>query len=164
SGFVSASPVHQPSSPTSNTGTPPPNSANAPCRSPCVSTATGSLSWSMYRSRSPGYSGSTGTYAPPAFNTPNSPMIISQPLPTPTTTQATIPNRSPPTPPPPPSAPPPTFPKDAPPGLARRFSSPYLRLASSNTTAVAHGVLAACSSNNSYTHLSAGYSASVRFH
>ena len=104
----------------------------------------------MKRSRSPGYAGSSGRYAPPAFRIPRSPTTISRDRSTHSPTST--------------SGPTPRFLKYLASRLARSFNWPYVSRLPSNSTATASGALSACSSKSPCTVLSLGYSVSVWFH
>ncbi|CAA9358990.1 MAG: hypothetical protein AVDCRST_MAG68-4250 [uncultured Gemmatimonadetes bacterium] len=68
--------------------------AKSPPSAPRVSSTAGALSSSMKRSRSAGYAGSSGTYAPPALSTASSATIISRPRSTQIATRASGPTPS----------------------------------------------------------------------
>ncbi|MNV27121.1 hypothetical protein D3C71_1182590 [compost metagenome] len=60
----------------------------------CASTSAIPLSCTMYARRSAGYSGSSGTYAPPAFRIASSPTTISKPRSSARPTRVSVPTPS----------------------------------------------------------------------
>ena len=103
-------------------------------------------------SRSAGYAGSSGTYAPPAFRIASIATTISHASrSTQIATRALRPSL-------------PSFADDAPADSPARSARRSVSRSSPYTTATASGVRSTCSSNSSCTHRSRGYSAAVAFH
>src|SRR5688500_12336171 len=76
-GFLDGCPDHASEDDRSTTGTPVLTGVDNSC--PCVRTMLGALSSTRYASRSDGYDGSNGKYAPPAFSTASSATTIDEP-------------------------------------------------------------------------------------
>src|ERR1051325_8547662 len=147
--FSSPCPAHSSSSAT-NTVPSHPLTSTFSTSSRSVTTTFGSASLNTAPTRSAGCPTSTGTYIPPAFNTPSSTAICSAPLLRHTTTTV--------------SGPTPNPRRRCATRFARAFNSSYVHLAPPLTNAIAFPRRSTCSSNFSCTNFSPAYTPSVAFH